>query len=240
MSVNEKSANVTSGNPHAGHRQRMRQRFMEDGLEHFHEHETLEMLLFYIIPRGNTNETAHALLDRFGSLYGVVTATPEQLVEVEGIGEKAAVFLNYIGAFSLRIGQSRLDIISMFDFEDRKEYFIRKLARCHEEHFLLVILNDQFRVKRCITVAKGTPGHVNVEMQKIVKSVLVSGCNQVMIAHNHPNGDTSPSFEDIAMTKKLGELLHALDIRLIDHVIVAGTRAQSLRENGKYRPPYEN
>lgn len=235
MSVKDKSSDL-----HAGHRERMRQRFREFEIEGFQEHEALEMLLYYIIRRGNTNEIAHELLHEFGSLHDVMSATPEQLCAVKGVGEKTAEFLHYIGAFSLRIGQSSLRDVSMYDFEDRKEYCISKLSGCCDENFLVVPLDDKLRVMRCVTVARGTPGHVNIEAQRIVRTVLSLHCNQVIIAHNHPSGSTSPSYDDIEATERLADLLYALDIRLIDHIIVAGSRAQSLRDIGKYRPPYDN
>lgn len=225
---------------HHGHRERMRQRFQEYELDGFQEHEALEMLLYYVIRRGNTNELAHKLLREFGSLHDVMNAAPEQLMAVKGVGEKTAEFLHFIGAFSLRIGQSLIRDVTMRDPENRKQYFINRLAGCRDEKLLVASLDDSLNVMQCATIAKGTPGHLHIETQMIMRRVLFLHCNQVIIAHNHPSGTATPSYEDIAETKRLAGLLYSMEIRLIDHIIVAGSRAQSLREIGKYYPPYES
>ena len=205
---------------HAGHRERMRERFRQNGLEGFHDHEVLEMLLFYAIPRGDTNALAHELLREFGSLQGILRADPEQLCRVSGIGANTAVFLRFIGEFRTYLEQSRMRGMPLDTAENRFAYFRNLLADCTDENMLAVCLDDNAKVLRCYTVARGAPGHVQFEMQTLIRIILQSHCRSVILAHNHPNGKAVPSDEDIYHTQEVARVLRSLQIELTDHIIV--------------------
>lgn len=223
-------------NIHAGHRERMRERFEQNGLDGFHDHEVLEMLLFYAIPRGDTNALAHELLREFGSLQGVLRADPEQLCRVKGIGANAAVFLRFTGEFHTFLEQSRMRGVSLGTTENRFAYFRNLLSGCSDENMLAACLDDDMKVLRCHTVAKGAPGHVQVEMQVLIRTILQSHCRSVILAHNHPNGKAVPSDADIYHTQTAAKLLHSLQIELIDHIIVAPDDVCSMRSMGILEP----
>ncbi len=223
-------------NIHAGHRERMRERFQTNGLDGFHDHEVLEMLLFYAIRRGDTNPLAHELLREFGSLQGVLWADPESLCRVKGVGESTAQFLHFMAAFHDHVEQSRMRGMSLTTFENCCMYFRSRLSGCSDENMLAACLDDQCKVIRCFTAAKGVPGRVQVETQNLVRMILMSHCRSVILAHNHPNGRAVPSPEDIQNTNTIAKLLKALDIELIDHIIVAPDDTCSMRELGAYLP----
>ena len=223
-------------NIHAGHRERMRERFLQSGLEGFHDHEVLEMLLFHAIKRGDTNPLAHELLREFGSLQGVLWADQEALCRVKGIGENTAAFLQFMGAFHDYVEQSRMRGMTLGSAENRCLYFRSKLSGCSDENLLAACLDDQHKVIRCFTAAKGVPGHVQVEMQTLVRTILQSHCRSVILAHNHPNGKAVPSAEDIFQTNSIAALLRSLDIELLDHIIVAQDGTCSMRKTGTFDP----
>lgn len=218
--------------PHAGHRERMRERFLQNGLEGFHDHEVLEMLLYHAIRRGDTNVLAHELLREFGSLEGVLQADPDALCRVHGVGENTAVFLRFIGAFYGRMEQDRLRGLPLDSLENRCAYFRSRLSGVMDENMLLVCLDGQFKAVRCFTVAKGTPGHVAAEMQTLVRLIMQSHCQRVILAHNHPTGTADPSDKDIFYTQSVQKLLQSIDIELIDHIIVSSAGVCSLRQMG--------
>lgn len=223
-------------NIHAGHRERMRERFLQGGLENYHDHEVLEMLLFHAIKRGDTNPLAHELLREFGSLQGVLWADREALCRVKGIGENTAIFLQFMGAFHDYVEQSRMRGMTLSSVENRCLYFRSMLSGCSDENMLVACLDDQQKVIRCITAAKGVPGHVQVEVQTLVRSVLLSHCRSVILAHNHPNGKALPSPEDIRQTNTIAGLLKSLGIEVIDHIIVSADDTCSMRKMGTYEP----
>ena len=223
-------------NIHAGHRERMRERFEQNGLEGFHDHEVLEMLLFHAIRRGDTNALAHELLREFGTLEGVLWADPESLCHVRGVGENTAYFLKFMSAFHDYVEQSRLRGLALVSFENRCLYFRSRLSGCTDENMLVACLDDQMKVIRCITVAKGIPGQVQVEPQTLVRVILQTHCRSVILAHNHPNGAALPSADDIYQTNAIARILHSIDIELNDHIIVAGSDTYSMRKNGTYEP----
>ncbi|MBR2087157.1 MAG: RadC family protein [Oscillospiraceae bacterium] len=223
-------------NIHAGHRERMRERFEQNGLDGFHDHEVLEMLLFYAIPRGDTNALAHELLREFGSLQDVLRADPEQLCRVRGIGANTAVLLRFAGEFHTYVEQNRMRSMSLQSTENRFAYFRSLLSGCSDENMLAACLDDEMKVLRLETLAKGAPGHVQVGMQVLIRTILQSHCRSVILAHNHPNGKAVPSEEDICHTQTAAKLLHPLQIELIDHIIVAPDDVCSMRSMGILEP----
>lgn len=225
-------------NLHAGHRERMRQRFLQCGINGFADHEVLEMLLYYSIPRANTNHIAHELLKSAGSIYGVLHATEAELREISGVGDSTIFLLRFLREFIPRAEFKPLKGSgkSMKKFEDRMAYFRLALADCADEHLMMVCLDDQLRTIRQFTIANGSSGYAHAEPQTLVRYVLSVPCNYVILGHNHPAGMAWPSMMDISATNQIARLLRQLSIEVVDHIIVAGKHTYSMRQNGSYEP----
>ncbi|MBQ4465192.1 MAG: hypothetical protein II916_04440 [Oscillospiraceae bacterium] len=214
----------------------MWERFQENGAEGFQDHELLEMLLYFVIRRGNTNETAHRLLKEFSSLRGVMNASPGALCAVEGVGEKTAEYLNFVNSFYTRCEVADVQKQSLKMFDDRVRYFVARLSSCKEENLCIACLDTSLRVIRCSELIKGTFNHVMIEPFTVVSYILRSPCHAVIMAHNHPEGKAMPSFEDVETTYYLASMLKFFSVELIDHVIVADNRGCSMLKTGIFHP----
>jgi len=218
---------------HDGHRQRMRERFISQGLEGFAPHEILELILFYGIPRANVNPLAHRLLDTFGSLHSVLEADVRDLMKVEGIGERTAALLSLFGHVDRQLEKSRsAEKKTLINRAAAQKHCLGLLAGLREEHLYLVCLNAQMEVLQSALIAKGTLNEVQAYPRLVAEAALRANAHAVVICHNHPGGSVIPSQADLDMTDSLGWLLTSLDVTLIDHIIVAGEDALSLVECG--------
>ncbi len=221
---------------HAGHRKRLRERFRVSGLEGFAPHEVLELLLFYVRARGNVNPTAHALLDTFGSLKGVLEATPQQLTAVPGVGEEAATLISLMvplfRRYTLCLAEERRTIGST---AEARAYCQALLSGLRTERFYVICLGANRAVLGRRLIAEGTLGEVAAYPRIIVETALNLNAHGVIVCHNHPDGTAEPSAEDLAATRHLERVLADLDIQLLDHVIVAGAETCSLAERGQLK-----
>ncbi len=226
---------------HDGHRQRLRERFMHQGLDHFTDVQALELLLFYCIPRQDTNELAHHLLKRFGSFTQVLDAEIEDLVQVKGIGENAAIFLKLIPAAGRyyqvdrveKQDQPLLTIEACGNF--LHPYFS---GRCNEMVYLLC-LDAKGKAIACRLVGEGGINSAGVPIRKIVEIALSVKATSVVLAHNHPSGIALPSHEDVATTQRIAVALQAVDVVLADHLVIADDDYTSMVQSGYYRPGVE-
>lgn len=216
---------------HSGHRQRMRERFRAQGLDGFAPHEILELILFYAIPRANVNPLAHRLIDRFGTLHGVLEAEAGELMKVEGIGENAATLLSLFAHVDRQLEQSRsAEKKRLRNRMDGKSHCLGLLAGLRQEHLYLVCMNAQLEVVQNVLIARGTLNEVPAYPRLVAEAALRANAHSVILCHNHPGGSVIPSQADLDMTAQLGQLLQSLDVLLTDHVIVAGEDALSLVE----------
>lgn len=210
---------------HSGHRSRIDAKARRFGLEFMEEHEQLEKLLFSVIPRGNTNELAHALLNKFGSIYGVLTADVEQLKEVDGIGTRTAEFLHDmlpllgIAERSMQSGRNKKIILDTDEKagEYVKTLFYDKLV----ENLYMISLNSALQVIRFDKISEGTATAANVSVHKIAKLAILNEAYAVVLAHNHPGGRLEPSRNDLILTREVSDALRSLGIALMTHIIVA-------------------
>ncbi|HNW86620.1 MAG TPA: DNA repair protein RadC [Candidatus Limiplasma sp.] len=218
---------------HSGHRQRMRERYVKQGLDGFAQHEVLELLLFYAIPQKNVNPIAHALIDRFGSLYGVLNATQKQLTQVEGIGEYAATYLSLFlpAARHAEAGRSA-SRIKLGTRRAAVDYCIRLLDGEKREMFYALCLNGQMETIGDVLIAKGSLSDVPAYPRVVMDAVLTHNAHGVIFCHNHPGGTISPSQADLDATATLSRLLAEVEVTLIDHIIVAEQDALSMVRNG--------
>ena len=222
--------------PHEGHRQRMKNRFTRSGLDSFDDHNILEILLFYAIPRRDTNLVAHELLDRFGSLSAVFDAPKEELMSVKGIGESAAVLIKLIPQAARRylISKSGPDIC-LNSTRRAGEYLVPMFFAEQDEVVYIVCLDAKCKVLNCQRLFRGSVNSAHVSIRKIVETALTFNSTGVIIAHNHISGIAVPSEEDERTTMNIERALDAVGIELIDHIVVADDDFVSMADNGMFK-----
>ena len=203
---------------HDGHRQRMKQQFAEHGGEGMNDIQFLEMLLYYAIPRSDTNELAHALLKRYGTIRGVLDAELSDLRQIEGIGSNAALFLKTVREALRRYMTSPLQEKGFIcSYGDAGRYFLPILQYETEEKVYLMCLNGRGGIISCAQVASGTLSVVNVSIRKLVDEAVRRRCVSV---------------EDRTFTQELKKALQLMDVRLMDHIIVADGDYVSFAQSG--------
>ncbi len=218
---------------HSGHRQRMRERFAKQGLEGFAQHEALELMLFYAIPQKNVNPLAHALIERFGSLYGVLSATPRQLMQVDGIGEYAATFLTLFAPAMKLAEATRADKrVRLSNRQVAVNYCTRLLAGEKREMFYAICLNGQMETIGDALIARGSLSDVPAYPRVVMDAALTYNAHGVLLCHNHPGGTIAPSQADLDATATLARLLAEVEVTVVDHIIVCENEALSMVRNG--------
>lgn len=220
-------------NIHIGHRQRLKDRFLKEGLENFSDVNVLELVLFYAIPRKDTNPIAHALLDTFGSLQGVFAASAEELAKVKGMSENAATLLTLTPQLLqryLRESQNLGEILTTT--EACGKYLMPHFFLAKEEQVWLLSLDAKCKVLDCRRVQLGSVNTVGVSVRKVVETALRVGASSVVLAHNHTSGIALPSQEDRETTRQVYFALKAVGVIMADHIIVAGDDFVSLAADG--------
>ena len=226
---------------HKDHRQRVKARFAAEGLDSFNEHQVLELLLFYAIPQRDTNEIAHNLINRFGSLAQVIDAPVKELVKVEGISDNAAVFISLIKQLERYYHVNRASETRILTSIDECGAYLVPFfnGRNHEVVFLLY-LDAKFKVLSCRMVEEGSVNSAGISIRKIVDMALTENATSVILAHNHPSGIAIPSDEDKIVTYKIAEALRYVDVTLIDHIVVADDDFTSMAQSGMLKPGLYN
>ena len=220
-------------NMHKGHRERLKNRFLKEGLSAFEDHQVLELLLYYGIPYKDTNGTAHELLRQYGSLSAVLEADANDLVKIAQIGNNTAVLLKLIPEITKRYFHDRWkDRPGIDNTTKAGQYAITLFVGEENEIFYLICLNAQNQVNMAVPVFKGTINEAPVYPRLIIENALRYHANGVILAHNHPGGSVQPSRADIEVTEKLNAALNMVAIHLIDHIIVAGPQYLSFAERG--------
>lgn len=222
---------------HSGHRDRIRERFLKEGLDSFSDVQVLEFLLFYCIARADTNPLAHALLERFGSLSQVMEAPVTELMKVKGVGANTAIFLKLIpqaGRFYQTDRNSNVRVLSTL--ESCAEYLLPYFIGKHVETVYLLCLDAKCKLLGCFKITEGNVNSAGISVRKVVEQALAANASTVVLAHNHPGGVAVPSREDIQTTMQLASALQAVDVQLADHVVVADDDYVSMVQSG-YRFP---
>ena len=218
---------------HDGHRQRKKEQFRMHGLDAFADHEVLELLLYYAIPRRDTNPVAHRLMERFGSLDGVFSATVEELEEVEGVGKNAATLLALWMPLYRRVRtKPKAKEVILNSTEQAGQYFMDLFFGMRREELYEACLDAKGKLLACCRIAEGGVDAVNISTRRLVENALKCGASAVILAHNHPSGIALPSPDDNTTTLALWDALRAVGIPLIDHIIVADEDYVSLHDNG--------
>ena len=211
-------------NEHAGHRARLRESFIETGIEGMADHQVLELLLTYALPRVDVNPLAHRLLDRFGTLNDVLCARPDQLQQVQGIGESAAVFLSLLGEVDRRM------LLQRFSGRNRRivlatpsalgGYMLALSLRDRYETLRLVCLNRKYEWIYEGVISSGSLSEVLADPRPILETALVHKACYIALAHNHPSGDVTPSREDRAAVLQIEAAAEAVGIGIADQFIL--------------------
>ncbi len=219
---------------HDGHRARVRQRVLREGLQHLAPHNVLEVLLFFSLPRGDTNELAHRILDAYhGDLVAATEAPVEDLLRIEGVGENTAFLLKMIPEIAAYYRQARIkDSVVLDNVDSLREYFVPMFYGKHQEELHLVCLDAALRPISDTLIAEGSTTATAVNIKRIVETAISRHAARVMLAHNHPSGNPIPSTRDESATKEIAAALRLVDIDLTDHIIVADEGVFSMHRSG--------
>ena len=208
---------------HSGHRERMRTRFMENLGYDFADHELLDTLLFFSIPRVNTNETAHRLLDTFGSLENVFSADYKKLITVDGCKHISAFLIKLIWRISLKLNRSPLRSMRQFTkMSDVGQYLTTYFKGLGQEHFAIMLFDNSMNLIEFRDISRGDSNGAIVDPIKVARIALSTDAKVAIIAHNHLSGHVLPSSADRELTNTIDASLSAIGVFLLDHVIVSG------------------
>ncbi|MBQ7740218.1 MAG: RadC family protein [Eubacterium sp.] len=217
------------------HRQRTRDTYLDAGADAFQDHNLLEMLLFYAIPRKDVKPIAYSLINSFGSLENVFKADIEDLKDVEGVGENTPILIKLVSDLNKRCFENRNKNTARFvDFNEYKSFIGNLFVNANNEKFLVITLTSSRKLINRYFISEGTPNHAEIDPKRIVKYVLSDNAVNVIVAHNHPQSAYTPSNADLRFTKKLYTLLNTMGIRLVDHVIVGENGIISLANDTRY------
>lgn len=207
---------------HDGHRERLRRRFVSEGAKSFEPHNLLELLLFYAVPRRDTNVTAHLLLERFGDVPSVLTAPVPELCKVAGIGESSAVLLRLCGELGTRLCAGTMKNPKRFRTrEEIGEYLVGLYRGVRVETVYALLLSGSGTLIRAAQVCAGGVSSAVVRVRDIVSAAMSAGAGAVVLAHNHPGGTAFPSLEDLNATQEIARALSLSGIELAEHFVVA-------------------
>ena len=218
---------------HDGHREKMRQRFMTGGLDAFADHDILELLLYYAIPRRDTNPIAHALMERYGSLPAVLAAPMEDLKRTEGIGESAAVLLHLVPQVCRRARLAQVGEDQVLNSSERAgAYLLECFDGESREVIYQLCLDRKGKLLACKRLGEGSVASADLDVRRLVENAILTGASAVILAHNHPSGVALPSDGDYTATMRVRAALNAIGIELADHIIVADGDFVSMADSG--------
>jgi DNA repair protein RadC len=216
-----------------GHRQRLRERFLAGGADALPDYEMLELVLFLAQPRGDKKTLAKALVNRFGSFAGAISADPNELREVPGVGDAAIAAFKVVREAALRL--SRVEVTGrevLGSWQAVLDYCRASMGHEKTEQFRVFFLDRKNAVIKDEVQGRGTVDHTPAYPREVVKRALELGATAIIIAHNHPSGDPKPSPADIAMTREIRDAAEKLGIVLHDHIIVGKSGTTSFKSTG--------
>ena len=231
-SVSDQSSNSKINN--FGHRRRLRERFLKTGLSGFSDHEVVELLLTIFIPRKDVKNVAKQALSKFSSLKGIFDAEVKDLMAINGIGEKSAISIKIIKAIHcLYFQQSCEDSVFFDDFEKVSKIWKARMSGLTFEVLEVAYLGQNLQLLKdgIERLENGTASSVSVYPRKIAEAAIMRHASAIILAHNHPKGTACPSDYDERVTRKIKSALQFLDIKLVDHIIIAGNDVFSFVQN---------
>ena len=216
-------ANKNKTNLHADHRKRIRERYLECLGEGFAEHELLELLLFYAIPRSNTNGIAHALIERFGSINGVAEASIDELKLVKGIGDNSAILINLTMSIAKQYAANcNKECVHINDVEDLVSYAKNHTFGAVRELVYGVFMDDNMNVISTNLISMGTINEARPMIRNVIEHCVLKRATALALIHNHPNGGVEPSQRDIDFTILLKRELDIIGVTLVEHIVIDG------------------
>lgn len=220
------------GDTHSGHRDRLRKKFLQTGFDGFEDHEILELMLFYVIPRKDTNPIAHTLLDTFGSISAVLDAPIDSLVQ-SGLTLNAAVYIKTLPQFSrIYLDDKHNNTQKVVSGDNIGETIVRKFIGRDYEAVVLLLMDAKYKEVFCGFISKGSVNSCEIFIRKIIELAVMYNARFAVIAHNHPSGIALPSNKDLETTKRIVKALKLIEVSLIDHIIVADNDYVSLADSG--------
>ncbi len=217
----------------AGHRERLRNRLITAGPDALNDQDLLEIILFIALPRRDTKPIAKRLLERFRSFSAAIAAPAEELARIDGLGPAGIAALKTVQAGAVRLaGAEVMDRELLNDWDGLMRYLNARLAREKTEQFRILFLDTRNRLQADEVQSRGTVNHTAVYPREVAKRALELSASAVILVHNHPSGDPTPSREDVAMTKEVAAALATVSVVLHDHVIIGNGSWTSLRRAG--------
>lgn len=225
-------------NVHKGHRDRVKKSVLQNGTEYLQPHQLMEALLFYSIPQADVNELAHELIEKFGNIRGVMEADPSELMNIKGVGENTAAFFKLIQAAVKKYDEQGFEKSEKNNKEKYnspekiKPLAVKLFEGLQYERSYVLSFNSKFAYLGYDLVSEGDHHSTPISKQKTVEIAARRRATFIVLAHNHPDGDVTPSEDDIRSTKELKNALEQVDYHLIEHIIVSGKSAYAFSENG--------
>lgn len=216
---------------HSGHRQRMKAKFLQTALDGFETHESLELLLYYAVPRKDTNPLAHKLLDHFGSLSAVLDASVDALKEC-GLSENAAVLLKLVPQLSRLYLDDKADSGKIVNVGNVGNRLIHKFVGRDYEAVVLLLMDVKYKEVFCGVINKGSVNSCDLYIRKIIENSMIYNASYAVLAHNHPSGLALPSMADIESTVTVSKALSLVGVHLLDHIVVADDDYVSMHQSG--------
>lgn len=221
---------------HDGHRQRVKNRFLQEGLSGFDDLHIVELLLFYCVPRRDTNLLAHQLIERFGSLHRILSAPASELEKIDGINRNVSTFLSLVTAICAEAQIRKNKEVSIIHSFDEAGMIIRDLlANKRNENVCMMCLDAKNQILCTEILGEGSINSANIPVRKIVERAIATNAVTVILGHNHPGGLARASDEDVGTTLYVEKALRSVDIILADHIVVSETDFASMATMGLYR-----
>lgn len=218
--------------PHEGHRRRLCDKLSGEGLNEADDHQLLEALLFYAVPRCDTNEMAHALIGHFGSLDAVFAASTEELMAVESIGGSSAELIHLVGGIRRRLECPREAARRVYDSISKiSTYLARRYVGATHERVYLMMFDNSMRLLDCRCVCYGSVNSAVFQPRLLIECALGQHAAAVIVAHNHPDGIAVPSGDDINTTERLRECFEMVNIQMLEHIVIADNSYAAIMRN---------
>ncbi|MCL2406727.1 MAG: DNA repair protein RadC [Defluviitaleaceae bacterium] len=229
--MSDKVSLKTDENIHAGHRERMREKFLRGGLDVLADHEALELLLYYAIKRSDTNPLAHKLIREFGSLHALCEARPEIIAQKCNLSINTAVLISLVLPISRRCELSKWGKTpDLSDSKECSEYVKSLFLGETVEVLYMLCMDSKNKLIHPVEIARGTINKAPIYPRIVLEKVIQHGATAVVLTHNHPAGSLTPSASDVKITNFIRQLLEKIDVALIDHFIVGGNKILSFAE----------
>lgn len=237
METNERKRFMSKNNDVKGHRKRVKERFLKTGFDNWQDYEILEFVLFYSIPGKDTKQIAKDLIKEFGSLKELMNAEHDKLLsalkKIEGAGPNTAFFFRFLKEFSVKYSEFKMkEKDNVSSPQDVVNFLKNSIGACNEEKMYAVFFNASNKVLNFKEISEGTVSRSAVYPGKIAKEALLTDARAVIVAHNHPGGVCKPSQNDIIATEAVQKALKAVEVILLDHVIVTTSDFYSFKDNG--------